>query len=131
MAKSSKKKSRKQQVSSQDSTKEGNESIQGKSDSWVSKQMALIIITIISLAMAIYTGSQTVPALGWLEGLLWAVGYCGSIWVVFMGALFLNNKFHPHSRPATIDPPGRPVGAWCVPIAVHPAATGRQTRPTG
>lgn len=93
MAKSSKKKSRKQQVSSQDSTKEGNESIQGKSDSWVSKQMALIIITIISLAMAIYTGSQTVPALGWLEGLLWAVGYGGSIWVVFMGALFLNNKF--------------------------------------
>ena len=92
MAKSSKKKSQKKQVLSQDSPKEENESVKVKSDSWISKQMSLILITIISLAMAIYTGSQTVPALGWLEGLLWAVGYGGSIWLVFMGALFLTGK---------------------------------------
>ena len=88
MAKSSKKKSTKKQ----DSSKEGIEPGQINSDSWISKRRGYILITIISLGMAIYTGSQTVPALGWLEGLLWAVGYGGSIWLVFMGALFITGK---------------------------------------
>jgi len=86
VAKSSKKKSTKKQ----DSSKEEIESVQVKSDSWISKRMSFIIITIISLVMGIYTGSQTVPALGWLEGLLWAVGFGGSIWLVFMVALLFN-----------------------------------------
>lgn len=90
MTKSSKKKSPKKKASSLDSSKEENESLRAKNDPWISKQLGIIIITIISLAMGIYTGTQTVPALGWLEGLLWAVGYGGSIWLVFMIALLFN-----------------------------------------
>ena len=90
MAKSSKKKPQKKQASSQVSSKEEIGSVQVKGDSWISKRMSFIIITIISLVMGIYTGSQTIPALGWLEGLLWAVGFGGSIWLVFMVALLFN-----------------------------------------
>lgn len=90
MAKSSKKKPLKKQASAQVSSKEETESVQIKSDAWISKRMSFILITIISLGMGIYTGTQTIPALGWLEGLLWAVGYGGSIWLVFMAAFFFN-----------------------------------------
>ncbi len=50
----------------------------------------LIVITITSLGMAVLTGVQTIPALGWGEGLLWSALFGALIWIIFFGMNFVN-----------------------------------------
>jgi hypothetical protein len=64
-----------------------------RAEPWITMRSGLIIITITSLGMAVLTAIQAVPAKGWLEGLLWSVGFGASIWVIFFGMIFINRFF--------------------------------------
>lgn len=57
---------------------------------WIKKETGVKIILFTSIAMVILTGIQTIPALGWLEGSLWALGYGVLIWIIFYGYLYLS-----------------------------------------
>lgn len=57
---------------------------------WIKKETGIKVILITSIAMAVVIATQTVPALGWGEGLLWALGYGALIWVIFYGYLFIS-----------------------------------------
>ncbi len=57
---------------------------------WISMRSGLIIITITSIGMAVLTGIQTVPALGWGEGILWSALFGALIWIIFFGMNFVN-----------------------------------------
>jgi len=57
---------------------------------WISMRTGLIIITITSIGMAVLTGIQAVPALGWGEGLLWSALFGALIWIIFFAMNFVN-----------------------------------------
>ncbi len=57
---------------------------------WISMRSGLIIITLTSIGMAVLTGIQTVPALGWGEGLWWSTLFGALIWIIFFGMNFVN-----------------------------------------
>lgn len=54
-------------------------------DPWLSKRTGLIVMTLMSLALAIYIIWQLYPVLG-MEAFLWGLGFGLSTWIVF--ALF-------------------------------------------
>ena len=49
-------------------------------------------VILLSIAMTVLTGSTTVPALGWLEGGLWAIGFGAGVWLAFI-LLFLFGRW--------------------------------------
>ncbi len=53
----------------------------------------LIIIAITSIGMIVLTALQAVPALGWVEGLLWSALFGALIWIIFFGMIFINRFF--------------------------------------
>ncbi len=57
---------------------------------WISMRIGIIVISISSIVMAVLTGIQTVPALGWVEGLLWSLLFGVLIWAIFWGLIFIN-----------------------------------------
>ena len=57
---------------------------------WISMRSGLIIISITSIGMAVLTGIQVVPALGWGEGLLWSALFGALIWIIFFAMNFVN-----------------------------------------
>jgi hypothetical protein len=57
---------------------------------WIKMNTGVKIIIGTSIVMAVLTGVQTIPALGWLEGSLWALGFGLMIWVIFYGLIFIN-----------------------------------------
>ncbi len=57
---------------------------------WISMRSGRMTITIVSAALAIFTGWQVIPVKGLAEGILLGVVLGGSIWVVFFGILYLN-----------------------------------------
>ena len=44
----------------------------------------LTAVILVSVGMAVLTAYTTVPALGWLEGMLWAVGFGVGVWLAFV-----------------------------------------------
>ncbi len=56
----------------------------------------LILITIVSIGMAVLTAFQSVPAKGWLEGILWGLFFGGSIWIIFLVFLLYGRLFRKH-----------------------------------
>jgi len=44
--------------------------------------------------MAVITGITTVPALGWVEGLAWAIGFGAAIWLIFYGMMAVQRFLH-------------------------------------
>ncbi len=63
---------------------------------WIPMRTGLILVGIASIVMAVLTGIQTIPALGWGEGLLWSLGFGAMIWVVFFGNMWLMKLFRRH-----------------------------------
>jgi uncharacterized membrane-anchored protein len=57
---------------------------------WLTMNSGLLVISLVSLGLAILTAWQAIPIKGFFQGILWGVIFGGSIWVVFMGAVFLN-----------------------------------------
>jgi hypothetical protein len=42
-----------------------------------------------SIAMAVLTAWQVVPARGWLEGILWGLLFGALVWAVFFGNILI------------------------------------------
>ena len=55
------------------------------SDAWISMRSGIIIISIVSIGMAVMTAWQAIPQKGWLEGSLLGLFFGILIWVVFLG----------------------------------------------
>jgi hypothetical protein len=51
---------------------------------WLSMRSGLTAVTLVSIAMTVLTAYTTVPALGWLEGSLWALGFGVGVWFAFV-----------------------------------------------
>jgi hypothetical protein len=51
------------------------------------------VITVVSVALGLWTSYNTVRALGWVEGLFWGFVFGGSIWLVFFLAYTANRFF--------------------------------------
>ncbi len=60
---------------------------------WISMRRGVVIIAVTSVGMAVLTAIQAVPALGWVEGLLWSILFGALIWVIFFGMNFFNRLF--------------------------------------
>jgi hypothetical protein len=59
---------------------------------WVSMRAGMIIMAIVSLALAVLIASQVVPSRGWMEGILWGLLFGGMIWVIFFGNLWITKR---------------------------------------
>jgi hypothetical protein len=57
---------------------------------WISMRKGMIVIAITSVALAVLTASQVVPARGWLEGILWGLLFGALIWAIFFGNILIN-----------------------------------------
>ncbi|HVP22096.1 MAG TPA: hypothetical protein VMS73_09580 [Anaerolineaceae bacterium] len=57
---------------------------------WISFKTGLIIITICSIGMAVFTAVQYVPAVGLTDGIIYGLLYGAMIWAVF----FLSQLFY-------------------------------------
>lgn len=57
---------------------------------WLSKRTGLIVISMISIALALFMIWQLQPVLGLGEALLWGLGFGVAIWGVFALALAFN-----------------------------------------
>ena len=55
----------------------------------ISKRTALIIVAIISAAIAVLTAWQLIPSKGWLGGILWGLLYGALVWAMFFGNILL------------------------------------------
>ena len=63
---------------------------------WLSMRTGLILITIVSVGMAVLTAYQSVPAKGLTEGILWGLIFGGSIWMIFLAFLLYGRLFRKH-----------------------------------
>ncbi len=57
---------------------------------WIKMSIGVKVIAVVSVLMAVVTSLQTVPALGWLEGILWGLAFGVFIWAIFFGLLLFN-----------------------------------------
>ncbi len=57
---------------------------------WVSMRSGLIAVTLVSIGMLVLTAYTTIPALGWLEGSLWAIGFGAGVWLAFVLFFYFN-----------------------------------------
>lgn len=55
----------------------------------ISKRTALIIIAVISLALAVIEAWQVIPSKGWVEGILWGLLLGALVWVMFFGNILI------------------------------------------
>jgi len=62
------------------------------SDPWIQKKTGLIIVAVVTVALVAFLAYTFIPALGLVEGILWALGFGASIWIVF-GGFYAFNKF--------------------------------------
>ena len=59
---------------------------------WVSMRGGMIIMAIVSLALAALIAWQVIPNNGWLEGIGWGLFYGALIWIIFFGNLWISKK---------------------------------------
>ncbi len=52
-------------------------------EGWISRQTGLVLNTLISVALGLFIGWQTIPVAGPVVGMLWSLGAALSIWLVF------------------------------------------------
>ena len=77
------------------SKKQTKKNTKSKSDPyspWIQMKTGLIVITIVSIGMAVFMGIPAYQTMG-LEGILWGLGFGAAIWVIFFGALYFNRLF--------------------------------------
>ncbi len=63
---------------------------------WIKKKSGFIVITIVSIALAILTGAQIVMGSGdWGNAILWGLIFGGMVWAVFFGMSWFQGLMHP------------------------------------
>lgn len=80
------------------SSKEGKKSTQKQEaqpipGAWIKMRTGLVVISMLSIAMAVLTAWEAVPQKGWVEGILWGVLFGGSIWVIFLAFVLYGRLF--------------------------------------
>ena len=76
-----------------DQTKETEAGAVDVNRNWLPLGKGVRLITVISLALGLWTSYNTVRALGWAEGLFWGFAFGGSIWLVFFLVFVVNSYF--------------------------------------
>ncbi|HTX79568.1 MAG TPA: hypothetical protein VMC62_07870 [Longilinea sp.] len=51
---------------------------------WISMKTGIFVITVTSILMAALTAWQYIPAVGWLDGILYGLLYGGLVWAAFV-----------------------------------------------
>jgi hypothetical protein len=77
---------------SKNQKKKSNKSKVDPHSPWIKMRTGLIVISIVSIGMAIFMGWPAYQAMG-IEGILWGLGFGAAIWVIFFGAMYLNRLF--------------------------------------
>jgi formate/nitrite transporter FocA (FNT family) len=75
-------------VTSQNKKKEKKETTEEQSalsKAWIPMRSGIVLISILSILMAVFTAWQVIPQKGWLEGILYGLLFGGLIWIVFLG----------------------------------------------
>jgi hypothetical protein len=72
--------------------KEEEFSISQLTQPWASLRGGMIIMTIVSLALAVLIAWQVIPYNGWLEGIGWGLLFGAMIWAIFFGNLWISKK---------------------------------------
>jgi len=60
------------------------------SDAWISMRTGLIVMALVSVALAVWIAWNAVPTQGTVNGILWGIGFGAAVWVVFLIALTFN-----------------------------------------
>jgi sterol desaturase/sphingolipid hydroxylase (fatty acid hydroxylase superfamily) len=60
------------------------------SQAWISMRTGIIVMSIVSLGMAVLTAYNTIPSVGVWEGILWGLIFGGSLWLVFLIAMLFH-----------------------------------------
>ncbi len=61
---------------------------------WISMRAGIITITIVSLAMAVLTAWEVVPAKGLTQGILYGILFGVLIWIIFFGFILFRRYVH-------------------------------------
>jgi hypothetical protein len=61
---------------------------------WIKMKTGVIIIAITSIAMAVLTAWQAIPAIGVTQGILYGLFFGGFIWIIFLGFLLFRRFIH-------------------------------------
>ncbi len=59
---------------------------------WLSMRGGMVVMAIVSLALAVLIAWQVIPNNGWLEGIGWGLLFGALIWVIFFGNLWITRK---------------------------------------
>jgi hypothetical protein len=94
---SSKTKKNKRKEARETKTTAENTNKDDLNQSWISMRTGMRIITLISVALGLFT-SYNMRAGGWGEGLLWGLIIGGSIWLVFFLTYSLGRLLRRRSR---------------------------------
>ena len=60
---------------------------------WLSQKIGFWIMTIVSVTLAVWVGWQVAVVDTLLNGILWGLGFGGSLWLVFFGMNFFHRLF--------------------------------------
>lgn len=84
--------SKKNEVGKVSQKDNGNQSLR---QPWISRSTGFTAITVVSVAMAVWTAWQTVSGGGTLwNGILWGLIFGASIWLVFFGMNYFHSLFN-------------------------------------
>jgi hypothetical protein len=61
---------------------------------WISMKSGIVIITIVSIAMAVLTAWEAIPAKGVAQGVLYGIFFGGLIWIIFLGFILFRRFIH-------------------------------------
>lgn len=61
---------------------------------WISMKAGIITITIVSIAMAVLTAWEVIPAKGVTQGILYGILFGGMIWIIFLGFNLFRRFIH-------------------------------------
>jgi hypothetical protein len=71
-------------------SRRSSEEVPIRNEPWIKTKTGLWTIGIVSLALAVFTGWQLYPSLGFWKSLLWGAGSAAALWLVF-GMSYLVN----------------------------------------
>lgn len=61
-----------------------------RNDPWISQRSGLLVMGLVSVALAVFMGWQIYPAEGLGSAILWGLGFAAAIWAVFGVSLAFN-----------------------------------------
>jgi hypothetical protein len=60
---------------------------------WIQLRSGMLAVTAVSISLALWVGWNLIPSEGYLNAALWGLGFGGSVWLIFFGAMYLTKFF--------------------------------------